>query len=157
MNNKDKTIFKNDKENILISACFMGINCRYDGKSVNLDAIDRLEEKYNLIPVCPEELGGLSTPRNPAEKIDNRVINNVGQDVTEFFEKGANKALMLAKYFNCKFAILKERSPSCGYGKIYDGTFSGNLVSGNGITAELLTKNGITVIGESQVEEFLSK
>lgn len=144
------------KENLLISACFLGINCRYDGKSIKLDCLDQLKEKYNLIPLCPEVLGGLNTPRKPAERKYNKVINSIGQDVTDFFVRGANEALKLAKLNNCRYALLKERSPSCGYGKIYDGTFSGNLIDGNGVTAELLAENGITVLGESQIGKLLA-
>lgn len=154
--NNEETILNSDKENILVSACFLGINCRYDGKSVKLNSIDRLKEKYNLIPICPEELGGLSTPRDPAERKDGKVLDINGQDVTDFFESGANKTLQLARFFNCRYAILKEHSPSCGYGKIYDGTFSGKLIDGNGVTAELLCRHGVNVIGESQIENFLS-
>lgn len=88
--------------------------------------------------------------------MDGKVINRKGEDVTENFIKGANETLYLAKLFNCQYAILKERSPSCGFGRIYDGTFSGNLVDGNGITADLLVKNGIEVIGESQIHRLLS-
>lgn len=152
---------KIDKEleedmNVLISACLLGINCRYDGGENLIKEIEKLKERYNLIPVCPEIFGGLSTPREPAEIIDGKVINRRGEDVTENFVKGAKETLYLAKLFNCKYAILKERSPSCGYGKIYDGTFSGKLVDGNGITAELLAKNGIEIIGESQIDKLLN-
>jgi len=146
----------NKKENVLISACFMGAGCRYDGKSIHLDRLDELKEKYNLIPICPELLGGLGTPRRPAEKVGDKVINKEGQDVTTYFQRGAEKALKIAKMYDCKYAILKEKSPSCGIGKIYDGTFSGTLVEGNGITAELLMKNGISVIGESQIGKLLN-
>lgn len=145
----------NKKENIIISACFLGISCRYDGKRIYLDRLDDLMEKYNLIPVCPEILGGLGIPRNPAERAGERVINNKGQDVTDYFLRGANEALKLAQMYNCRYAILKEKSPSCGSGKIYDGTFSGALVDGYGVTAELFMKNGITVIGESQTGMLL--
>lgn len=134
----------------------MGAGCRYDGKSIHLDRLDELKEKYNLIPICPELLGGLGTPRSPAEKVGDKVINKEGQDVTTYFQRGAEKALKIAKMYDCKYAILKEKSPSCGIGKIYDGTFSGTLVEGNGITAELLMKNGISVIGESQIGKLLN-
>ncbi|NLY76612.1 MAG: DUF523 domain-containing protein [Tissierellia bacterium] len=140
--------------NILISACLLGVNCRYDGKENLINGIEKLKEIYNLIPICPEIYGGLTTPREPAEIIDGKVINRRGEDVTKNFVKGAKETLYLAKLFNCKYAILKERSPSCGYGRIYDGSFSGNLVDGNGITAELLSKNGIKVIGESQIDQL---
>ncbi len=145
----------NKKDNVLISACFMGAGCRYDGKSIHLARLDELKVKYNLIPVCPELLGGLGTPRSPAEKVGDKVINKAGQDVTEYFHRGAEKALKMAQMYNCKYAILKEKSPSCGFGKIYDGTFSGTLVDGYGVTADLLFRNGITVIGESKIGKLL--
>lgn len=147
----------NKKENIIVSACFLGVYCRYDGKRIKIDFLDELLEKYNLIPLCPEILGGLGTPRNPAERIGDKIINNLGQDVTDYFKRGAEESLNLAILYNCRYAILKEHSPSCGYGKIYDGTFSGRLIDGNGMTAELFSKNGITVIGESQIESFLNQ
>lgn len=140
--------------NILISACLLGVNCRYDGGGKLIDQIDQLKERYNLIPVCPEVYGGLQTPREPAEIIDEKVINRKGEDVSQNFTRGANETLHLAELYNCKYAILKERSPSCGFGEIYDGTFSGRLVKGNGYTAELLSKNGIKIIGESEIDSF---
>lgn len=141
----------NKKENIIISACFMGVRCRYDGKCLRLERLDELMDKYNLIPLCPEILGGLGTPRSPAERVGDKVINRSGQDVTGYFYRGAEETLKLARLYDCRYAVLKEKSPSCGSGKIYDGTFSGNLTDGYGITAEILLKNGITVIGESQI------
>lgn len=140
--------------NILVSACLLGLKCRYDGKEVSNLEVLKIKEKYSLIPVCPEQLGGLSTPRPPAEIKNARVINNKNKDVTEEYKKGAEEALKLAKIFDCKYAILKERSPSCGYGQIYDGTFSGKLIPGKGITAELLIKNGIKVIADSRASEL---
>jgi uncharacterized protein YbbK (DUF523 family) len=141
--------------NILISACLLGVNCRYDGTGKFIEQLHILKEKHHLIPVCPEIFGGLETPRQPAEKIMDKVITKTGEDVTNYYKKGANEVLRLAKFYNCKFAILKERSPSCGHGGIYDGTFSGTVIDGNGVTAELLIENGITVIGESQIETLL--
>lgn len=141
--------------NILISACLLGINCRYDGTGKFIEQLDILKEKYHLIPVCPEIYGGLETPRQPAEKIGDRIVTKDGRDVTDNYKKGANEILKLAKFYNCKLAILKERSPSCGHGKVYDGTFSGILIDGDGVTSELLMENGITVIGESQIDTLL--
>lgn len=141
--------------NILVSACLIGVNCRYDGNSQFLKQFDELKKVHNLIPVCPEVFGGMATPREPSEIIGDSVMNRVGEDVTENFQRGAEEALKLAKFYDCKHAILKEKSPSCGYGKVYDGTFSGNLAEGNGITAELLANNGITIFGESNINEFL--
>lgn len=145
-----------DMKNIIISACLIGCNTRYNGGSTEIPELDALKEKYHLIPVCPEQLGGLATPRDPAEQRSGAVITSKGADVTSAFAKGAEEVLRLAQTFDCNTAILKERSPSCGYGRIYDGTFSGTLTDGNGITAELLASHGIRVVGESHVAELLS-
>lgn len=140
--------------NILISGCLLGLKCRYDAKEKKLPEIEKLIESYNLIPVCPEQLGGLPTPRIPAERVKDRVITQVGVDVTKEYQIGAEEALKIAKLYNCKKAILKEKSPSCGCGKIYDGTFSRNLIVGNGVTADLLLKNEIEVFGESEIDKL---
>lgn len=142
-------------ENILISACLIGCNTRYKGDSHILEKLPQLMEKYNLIPVCPEQLGGLSTPRDPSEIVNGRVLSCKGVDVTTQFNRGAKEALRLAELYNCSAAILKERSPSCGQGQIYDGTFTGTLTNGDGITAALLAKSGIRIIGESQIDSLL--
>lgn len=136
-------------ENIIVSACLLGVSCRYDGNSKPNEKIIDLKEKYNLIPICPEIMGGLPTPRMPAEIKDGRVKTENGIDVTEEYKKGAGEAIKLAKLFGCKKAILKENSPSCGCGKIYNGEFTRTLKDGNGITAELFMKNGIDVFGEN--------
>ena len=136
------------KENILVSACLLGEKCRFDGKSKPCDKVIKLNEKYNLIPVCPEVLGGLETPRTPCEIRNGKVISANGIDRTIEYTTGAQIALEIAKENNCKVAILKSKSPSCGKGKIFDGTFSGTLTDGNGITAQLLTENGIDVYNE---------
>ena len=133
----------------------MGAGCRYDGKSNRLLQLDRLMELHTCVPVCPEQLGGLSTPRIPAEQRGNRVIDREGRDVTAAFLRGAKEAVRLAKLCGCQAALLKERSPSCGCGRIYDGTFTGTLVQGDGIAARLLKEMGLTIYGESQVEELL--
>lgn len=138
-------------ENILVSACLLGVACRYDGKSKADEKIIALKEKYSLIPVCPEIMGGLPTPRPSSEICSQRVIMNNGKDVTAEYKKGAEEVLRLAKLFGCKKAVLKERSPSCGCGEIYDGTFSRKLKEGNGITSELLLNNGIEVFGETNI------
>jgi uncharacterized protein YbbK (DUF523 family) len=135
--------------NILVSACLLGVPCRYDGTGKLEESLEILMQKHHLVPICPEVFGGLPTPRDPAERIEDKILTKSGEDVTKYYEIGACEILKLAKMFNCKYAVLKERSPSCGYGKIYDGTFSGNLVKGNGVLAELLLENGITLIGES--------
>ncbi len=142
--------------NILISGCLLGVNCRYDGKGILIDDFEQLSNKYNLIPVCPEQLGGLATPRTPAEIINQQVITKDGIDVTEQYKKGAYEVLRLAKLYHCTIAILKERSPSCGSNSRYDGTFTGKLINGDGITAALLKENGITVYGESEITKLLS-
>ncbi len=142
-------------ENVLISACLLGLSCRYDGLSKPLDSkiINALKARYHLIPVCPEIFGGLPTPRIPAEiQADRRVLRKDGKDITAEYQKGAEETLRLAKMLDCKLAILKERSPSCGCGVIYDGTFTGTKIEGDGITAALLKENGIRIMGESEIE-----
>lgn len=135
---------------ILVSACLLGINCKYDGGNNFNQKVFDLVKEGKAIPVCPEQLGGLKTPRIPSEiKLTNEkrcVINSEGEDVTENFEKGAIEVLNLAKELGIKKAILKSKSPSCGVNKIYSGNFDRQLVDGNGITADLLIKNGIEVI-----------
>ncbi len=138
--------------NILVSACLLGERCRYDGKSKPNADITALALRHKLIPVCPEVLGGLQTPRAPAEICGSRIINSEGADVTAQYTLGAQKTLEIASENKCTIAILKEKSPSCGRGLIYDGSFSRTLTDGDGITAKLLIDNGITVIGESQYD-----
>lgn len=134
------------KEKVLISACLLGVNCKYDGNNNYDETLFKSLNKYELIPVCPEVWGGLTTPRYPSEISENKVINNHGEDVTINFRKGAQETLELAKKLGVKKAILKAKSPSCGNGKIYDGTFTGKLIDGDGITTRLLKENGIEVI-----------
>lgn len=140
--------------NILVSACLLGVNCRYNGEVKLQEDLLKLQEHHHLIPICPEQLGGLPTPRPASELLNQKVISKTGIDVTEQFNVGALESLKLAKLYHCTYAILKERSPSCGFGQIYDGSFRGTLISGNGITANLLAEHGITVIGESKLSEF---
>ena len=140
---------------ILISACLLGIPCRYDGASKAQPWAEELARPHELVPVCPEQLGGLPTPRDPSERREGRVVMNTGADVTEQYRRGAEAALRLCRMLGCEAAILKERSPSCGHGTIYDGTFTGTLTDGDGVTAELLLRNGIPVYGESQAAELL--
>ena len=142
-------------ENLLISACLLGIACRYDGKSVKSVNVEALRKKYNLIPVCPEIYGGLPTPRVPSERQGEKTMMKDGTDVTENYLRGAKIAYELCLEFDCKKALLKERSPSCGKGKIYDGSFSGTLTDGNGVTAEYLMERGIEVFGESEIEKLI--
>lgn len=135
----------------LVSACLLGINCKYNGKNNANKKILKLAKNEALIPVCPEQIGGLPTPRIPAELSSGRAINREGADVTEYLEKGANEVLRIARIYKIKEAILKQRSPSCGCGQIYDGTFSGAVIEGDGITSRLLMENGITVISEEDL------
>ena len=138
-------------ENILISACLLGVACRYDGKEGRELDISQLRERYNFIPVCPEIYGGLPTPRTPSERVGERVLVRDGRDVTENYMRGAREAYRLCEKFNCKMAILKARSPSCGKGEIYDGSFEGRLIAGNGVTAEYLISRGIRVLCEDEI------
>ena len=141
------------KEKILVSACLLGINCKYSGgNNKNEKVLEYIKDK-EVIPVCPEIMGGLSTPRPPSEIINDKVMNSLNQDVTQQYKKGAEETLKLAKLFNVKKALLKAKSPSCGKGYIYDGTFSSTLIEGNGITTKLLIENGIEVITEKDLED----
>ncbi|MCE5188654.1 MAG: DUF523 domain-containing protein [Eubacteriales bacterium] len=133
---------------MLVSACLLGTPCRYDGSGKADARILALAKSRRLIPVCPEQLGGLSTPRPPAERVCERVLTIDGADVTAAFSRGAEETLRLVQLLGCGAAILKARSPSCGSGRIYDGTFSGTLVSGDGVTAALLRQSGIAVYTE---------
>lgn len=143
--------WKDISMNILVSACLLGVHCRYNGKGIYLDKMDMLKKDHNLVPVCPEIMGGLPTPRCPAERLHTKVVTKEGTDVTTQFERGASETLELAKRLDCSLAILKERSPSCGKGAIYDGTFTSALIPGDGVTTHLLEKHGIQVIGESKL------
>ena len=143
------------KDPLLISACLMGAACRYDGQRKPMEYLGTLMERYHLIPVCPEQLGGLATPRTPAERVGDRVLTADGNDVTAAYAAGAEEVLRLAKLYGCTKALLKERSPSCGHGEIYDGTFSRTVISGSGVAAQLLAENGIAVYGESKWEELV--
>ena len=140
------------KKAILVSACLLGTPCRYDGASKPVDAVRALQEKYTLIPICPEVLGGLPTPRTPSEIIGTRVMMRDGRDVTENYRRGAEEALRTALENGCALAILKEKSPSCGNGKVYDGSFTGTLTDGDGITAAYLKAHGIRVVGEHEID-----
>ena len=136
------------KKPIVVSACLLGDRCRYDGASKPNAAVISLAERFTLIPVCPEQLGGLPTPRVSAERQGACVVNENGLDVSVEYARGAAAALAIAQENGCTCAVLKERSPSCGCGEIYDGSFSRRLIAGNGVTAELFLANGIAVYGE---------
>ncbi|MDD5945294.1 MAG: DUF523 domain-containing protein [Clostridia bacterium] len=142
-------------EKMLVSACLLGVSCRYDGKSKGDDRVKALMDKYDLIPICPEIMGGMPTPRVPSEIKNGRVYGEDGNDVTEYFKKGAEEVLSLAKLYGCKRALLKENSPSCGFGKVYDGSFSKKLVEGNGIASDLLYENGIEIFGEESIDRLM--
>ena len=140
---------------LLISACLLGCRCRYDGASKTQPLAESLAKRHELVPVCPEQLGGLATPRLPAERRGDRVVTEAGADVTIQYRRGAEEALALCRMLGCHAAVLKERSPSCGHGQVYDGTFTGTLTAGDGVTAELLEQYGVPVYGESQIMELL--
>ncbi len=139
-----------EKEKILISACLIGLNCKYNGGNNENSKLVELMKEKDLIPICPEQLGGLKTPRASAERTQEKVLTKEGIDVTKEYQKGAEEVLKLAKKLNIKKAILKSRSPSCGIDEIYDGTFSHTLIKRDGVTAELLKKNGIEVISSDK-------
>ncbi|MDP4089034.1 MAG: DUF523 domain-containing protein [Bacillota bacterium] len=150
---------------ILVSACLLGTNCKYSGGNNKSERLAELVKDYTLLPVCPEVSGGMPTPRKPNEITGGsgeavlmgsaKVQCKEGTDNTESFIKGAKETLSLAKKFNIKYAVLKERSPSCGSSFVYDGTFSGKLVNGRGVTAALLMENGIKVYSENGIEQLL--
>lgn len=145
-------------EKVLISACLLGFECKYCGGSNKLTErqLAALGECFRLIPVCPETAGGLPTPRDPSERLGDRVVSNQGRDVTAQYQKGAETALWLARRYDCKAALLKEKSPSCGSGQIYDGSFTGKLIPGDGVAAEELKKEGLIVFGESDTELLIT-
>jgi uncharacterized protein YbbK (DUF523 family) len=136
---------------IIVSGCLAGVHCRYDGAGKPCEKVVRLVAEGQAVPVCPEQLGGLSTPRLSSEISGDKVIRKDGVDVTAEFQRGAQEALALAKLVGAKTAILKAKSPSCGSGKIYDGSFSGALIEGNGVFAELCKANGIEVKTEEEI------
>lgn len=136
---------------ILVSACLYGNVCRYKGDSCYNEKLAQLGKDNVLIPVCPEQLGGLPTPRHPAERVGDKIISNVGTDVTEEYTRGAKIAVRVAKENNVDYCVLKANSPSCGKGVIYDGTFSGGKKPGNGLTAEMLLAEGFTVLTEDEI------
>ena len=142
-------------EKILVSACLLGIKCRYDGRSVPNDRVIALSKKYSLIPVCPEIYGGLPTPRTPSERVGERVLMRDGSDVTDNYMRGAVAAYELCRTLDVRVAVLKAKSPSCGRGEIYDGSFSGTLTDGDGVCAEYLTRMGIRVLTENEIDEIL--
>ena len=137
---------------ILVSACLLGLRCRYDGQSKPNAKVLALGEMHTLVPCCPEQLGGLPTPRSPSEWQGERIVNKAGQDVTEQYLRGGEEAVRLARTLGCQAAVLKERSPACGSREIYDGSFTGALRPGKGSAAKALEAAGIPVFGESELE-----
>ena len=137
-------------EKLLVSACLLGFNCKYNGgnNALPAEALEKLRRQYRLIPVCPETAGGLPVPREPSERRGERVINRAGQDVTAEFQKGAELAAALARRFQIRKALLKSNSPSCGSGSIYDGSFSGTLTVGDGVTSEYIKCEGIETVSD---------
>ena len=144
-------------EKLLISACLIGENCKYSGGSNALQEqqLRQLQMCYELIPDCPEQLGGLPTPRTPAERRGDRVITRDGRDVTAEFYAGAEQTLTITKSQTICKALLKSRSPSCGRDWIYDGTFTGTLIRGNGVTAQTLIERGISVYTEEEIAQLV--
>lgn len=140
--------------NVLVSACLLGMGCRYDGNAKENPGVLALTQTHSLIPFCPEIYGGLATPREPCEIRDGRVVTQSGLDMTEAFRRGAAEALRLCETLGCGCALLQDRSPSCGCGRIHDGTFTGGLTQGDGLTAALLKENGVRVLPASRAAEL---
>ena len=130
----------------VVSACLAGVDCKYNGGNNLNEEVVKLVKEGKAVLICPEQMGGLTTPRLPSEIRDDKVLRSDEIDVTNEYKKGANEALKVAKLVGATKAILKTKSPSCGCGKIYDGTFSNNLIEGDGITTKLFKENGIEVI-----------
>ncbi len=142
-----------NRRKIFVSACLAGEHCRWDGGTNLVPAIKELVDSGKAIAICPEELGGLPTPRSPSECIGNRVVSSEGTDVTAEFRCGAERALWVCNNEGCKLAVLKSKSPSCGKGVIHNGLFDGGLVPGNGVTAQLLMESGVAVMTEQEWQE----
>ena len=131
---------------ILVSACLLGENCKYNGKNNYSERVAAYVAGHEVIPVCPEVLGGLPTPRDPSEIVDGVVISCKGVNVDRQFREGAKEALRIAEENNIDLAILQSRSPSCGVRQIYDGSFTGKLIPGQGVFAKLLSENDFRVL-----------
>jgi uncharacterized protein YbbK (DUF523 family) len=150
------------KQSIIISACLLGRECRYNGSHSKISTLASLDVEF--IPVCPEEAGKLGTPRPAAELTSSvkavmsghgKILTEMGDDVTSQFLNGSKKELSKLKLSNAKVAILKSRSPSCGYGHVYDGSFTGNLRKGNGIFSQMCEDEGVKVISSDHIETFI--
>ena len=139
---------------ILVSACLLGMRCRYDGESKACPAVLSLKEHHQLVPVCPEQLGGLPTPRPACERVGDRVMTGQGEDRTAEYARGAEQAARLYTLLDCDCAVLKSRSPMCGAGEIHDGSFSGGMLAGDGCLAALLKQAGVPVFTEEQTDSL---
>lgn len=142
---------------IIVSACLLGIDCRYDGTNAKNEAVMEYLVGKSFIPVCPEQLGGLCTPRDPVEIEGYKVLSEEGEDVTPNFHKGAEEVLKISKLAGAQVAILKDGSPSCGSERIYDGTFTGKKIPGKGIAAKTLESHGIAVFNENNFKSIDEK
>ncbi|MCF4114368.1 MULTISPECIES: DUF523 domain-containing protein [Dethiosulfovibrio] len=141
---------------IVVSSCLLGIPCRYDGSGFRRPDIMEILEGRDVLPLCPEQLGGLPTPRTPCEIVNGVVMGKDGIDRTGYFRRGAALALEEMSKFNVTVALLKEKSPSCGSSLVYDGSFSGRVIKGRGIFSSALMDMGVTVFSEENLEGFIS-
>ena len=142
---------------ILISHCLLGENCKWNGRNNTRELLLNIQDKVEFIPVCAEVLGGLPIPRFPSEIVNDKVLNEVNLDVTKNYVDGAKKVLEIALKNDVKYAIFKERSPSCGVHQIYDGTFSRKIIDGKGIATRILEENGIKVYSDEEIQELILK
>ncbi|MDD5933048.1 MAG: DUF523 domain-containing protein [Candidatus Onthovivens sp.] len=144
-------------ETILVSACLLGDNVKYDGKNNYDQRIEALKDKYDIVPICPEVFGGLKTPRTPSEIKNGDVIDRNGRNVTEYFQNGAHKVLNIVNYMHVKKAVLMDRSPSCGVHQIYNGRFNGTLINGLGVCAKLLKQNGVEIYTIDEIDQLINE
>ncbi|WP_378953291.1 DUF523 domain-containing protein [Pelosinus sp. sgz500959] len=140
---------------IIVSACLAGVECRYNGQAFPISTVIEMVKKGQAIPLCPEILGNLSIPRPSAEQCDGKILSNDGHDVTSEYVTGAKIALGIAQLVGCKKAILKSKSPTCGCGMIYDGTFSGKMIAGEGIFSKMLKEENIKVYTENEIQQCI--
>ena len=143
-------------ETILVSACLLGDNVKYDGKNNYDERVEALKEIYDIVPICPEVFGGLPIPRIPSEIKNGAIINKEGKDVTHQFNEGAHKVMNIVNFFHIKKALLMDRSPSCGVTKIYNGKFNGTLIDGMGYTAQLLKDKGVKLYTLDTIDELIN-
>ena len=142
-------------EIIIVSSCLAGVKCRYDGNDNSVEEIIELVKSGKAVALCPEVMGKLLIPRASCEIVNGKIITKEGKDCTAEFKLGAQKTLEIAKILESKTAILKQNSPSCGFGRIYDGTFTGNRIDGNGVCAQLLSENGIKIFNEDNYHNII--